>query len=74
MAACRSILVPRLLGSTGPGVAAADGAVDGPGDCRGQRDQDDLAAFAADPQYPVAVFFAQVADIGAGGFEDPQAQ
>ena len=26
------------------------------------------------PQDPVAVFLAQVGDVGAGGFEDPQAQ
>jgi len=57
-----------------PRVAAADGAVGGPGDRWGQRDQDDLAAFAADPQYPVAVFLPQIADIRAGSFEDPQAQ
>jgi hypothetical protein len=57
-----------------PGSVAADGAVDGPADCRGQRDQDDLAAFAADPQDPVAVFLAQIADIRAGSFEDPQTQ
>ena len=43
-------------------------------DCRGQRDQDDLGALAADPQDAVAVFLAQVGDAGAGGFEDPQAQ
>ena len=46
----------------------------GPADRRGQRDQDDLGALAAHPQDPVAVFFAQVGDVGAGGFEDPQAQ
>jgi hypothetical protein len=43
-----------------PRVAAADGAVDGSGDRRGQRDQDDLAAFAAGPQDPVAVFLARM--------------
>jgi hypothetical protein len=40
----------------------------------GQRDQDDLGAFAADAQYPVAVFFAKVGDVGAGGFDDPQVE
>jgi hypothetical protein len=46
------------------------------GACHGwwQRDQDNLGAFPADPQHPVAVFFAQVGDVGPGGFEDPQAQ
>ena len=43
-----------------PAGAARDGAVDGPADRRGQRDQDDLGALAADPQDPVAVFLAQV--------------
>ncbi len=57
-----------------PGVSAADGAVDGPADRRGQRDQDDLAALPADPQDPVPVFLAQVADVRAGSLEDPQAQ
>lgn len=32
----------------------------------------DLAAFPGDPQYPVAVFLAEVGDRHAGGFEDPQ--
>jgi hypothetical protein len=39
-----------------------------------QRDQDDLGAFAAHAQHPVAVLLAQVGDVGAGGFEDPQAE
>jgi hypothetical protein len=39
-----------------------------------QRDQGNLAAFAAHPQHPVTVLFAQVGDVGAGGFEDPQAE
>jgi hypothetical protein len=54
-----------------PAGPAADGAVDGPADRRGQRDQVDLGALAAHPQHAVAVFLAQV---GAGGFEDPRAQ
>jgi hypothetical protein len=48
--------------------------VDGPADGGRQRDQDNLGAFAADAQHPVAVLFAEVADIGAGGLEDPQAE
>jgi hypothetical protein len=54
--------------------AVADRPVDGPPNSWRQRDQDDLGAFAADAQYPVAVFFAEVTDVGAGGFEDPQAE
>ncbi len=38
-----------------------------------QRDQDDLGAFAAHAQHPVAVIFAEAGDAGAGSFEDPQA-
>jgi hypothetical protein len=52
----------------------ADSLVDGPPDRWWQRDQHDLGAFAAHAQHPVAVFFAQIGDVGAGGFEDPQAE
>ena len=31
-------------------------------------------AFAAHAQYPVTVLFPEIADVCAGGFEDPQAQ
>jgi hypothetical protein len=48
--------------------AVTDRAVDSPADGGRQRDQDDLGALAADAQYPVAVFLAQVGDVGAGGF------
>ena len=48
--------------------------VDGSPDGGRQRDQDDLGAFAAHPQHPVAVFFAEIGDVGAGGLEDPQAE
>jgi hypothetical protein len=57
-----------------PTTAGADGPVDSPPDGWRQRDQGDLGAFAAYPQRPVAVFFAQVADVGTGGLEDPQAE
>ena len=47
----------------------------GPSDliCVRQRDQNDLGAFAAYAQHPVAVLFAKISDISAGGLEDPQA-
>jgi hypothetical protein len=45
--------------------------VDGPADGWRQRDQHDLSALAAHAQDPVAVF---VADVGAGGLEDSQAE
>jgi hypothetical protein len=46
--------------------------VDGPADRWRQRDQDDSGALAADAQHPVAVFFAEVGDVCAGGFGDPE--
>jgi hypothetical protein len=55
----------EAAGQDRPGVTVARGAVDGPAGRWGQRDQDDLAAFAADAQDPVAVFFAEVADVRA---------
>ena len=57
-----------------PGITVIRGAVDGPADRRGQRDQDDLAALPADSQDPVPVFLAQIADVRASGLEYPQAQ
>jgi hypothetical protein len=53
-------------------LAARDGAVDGSGDRGRQRDKDGLAALAVDAQHPVAVFLAEIVDVRAGGFEDPQ--
>jgi hypothetical protein len=57
-----------------PARPVANCAVDGPPDGGWQRDQDDLGAFAADAQHPVAMFFTEVGDVGAGGLEDPQAE
>jgi hypothetical protein len=57
-----------------PAGASADCPVDGPPDRWRQRDQRDLCAFAAHAQHPVAVVLAEVGDVGAGGFEDPQAE
>ena len=54
--------------------AVRDRPVDGPAGCWRQRYQDDLGAFAAYPQHPVAVCLAEVGDVRAGGFEDPQAE
>jgi hypothetical protein len=45
-----------------------------PADCGRQRDQDDLGALAAYAQDPVAVFLAEVGNVGAGDLEDPQAE
>ena len=58
----------------GPAVAVVDGAVDGAADGRWQRDEDDLVALAVHAQDAVAVVFAEVLDVGAGGLEDAQAE
>jgi hypothetical protein len=67
-----------------PGAAAVEqdraagvgayGLVDGPADGWWQRDEDDFGALAEYVQGPVAVFFAEVGDVSAGGFEDAQAE
>src|SRR5437764_522551 len=54
--------------------ADADGSIEGPLYGWWQGNEDDLGAFAAYAQDPVAVFFAEVGDVRAGGFEDPQAE
>ena len=73
MAACRSIRVPWLLSRIGP-LTRLRRRGRSPGRPPGERDQDDLGALAAHAQDAVAMFVAQVGDVGAGGFEDPQAQ
>jgi hypothetical protein len=57
-----------------PARAGSGRPVDGAGDSWRERDQDDLGALAAHPQDPVAVLFAEIGDVRAGGFEDPQAE
>jgi hypothetical protein len=57
--------VPYRLSSSGP--------LDRPRDRGWERDQDGLAALAADLEHPVAVFFAEVIDVRPACFEDPQA-
>ncbi|WP_406081373.1 hypothetical protein [Micromonospora sp. NBC_00858] len=44
----------------------------GPGHRGRERDEDDFAALAEDAKDAVAVFLAEVADVGAAGFADPQ--
>jgi hypothetical protein len=55
-----------------PAVAVLDGPVEGSGHRWWERDQDDLAAFAAHAHDAVAVFFSEIADVRGAGFEDPQ--
>ena len=50
----------------------ADGQVDRPDGTRRQRDGDDLAALSGDGQCPVPSLQAQVLEVGAGRFGDPQ--
>ena len=59
------------VGQDWPAHAGSGCPVNGPADSRRQRDQDHLGALAAHPQHPVAVFFADVVDVGSGGLEDP---
>jgi hypothetical protein len=74
VAAWRSIRAAAAVEQNRPAETAADRFVDGPSYRWRQRDQRDLGAFATDSQYPVAVFFAKVADVRAGCLEDPQAE
>jgi hypothetical protein len=55
-----------------PANPVADGAFDGPADRRRQRYQDDTAALPKDPQDPVTVFLAEVADVGSSRLEDSE--
>jgi hypothetical protein len=48
--------------------------VDGPADRWRQRHQHDLGALVAYPQHPVAVLLAEICDVRASRFEDPQAE
>ena len=52
--------------------AVADRLVQGSSDRGWQWDEDGLAAFAEDPYDAVTVLFAEVGDVQAGRFEDPQ--
>ena len=52
--------------------AVADRLVEGSADRRWEWNEDGLAAFAEDPEDAVAMFFTEVGDVQAGGFEDPQ--
>ena len=64
----------RAVEQDRPGPPVADGSFDGSRDSRWKRDQDDSAALADHPEDPVAVFFAEIGDVRAAGFEDPQAE
>ena len=55
-----------------PGCSVASGSIDGAADRWRKRNEDDLAALAADPENAVAMFFSEVVNVGADGLEDPQ--
>jgi hypothetical protein len=57
-----------------PADSGAYGLIDSPADSRWQRDQDNLGALTAHTQHPVTVLFAEIGDIRADSFEDPQAE
>jgi hypothetical protein len=65
---------PRSVGvaQDRTGLTAFDGAVEGSGHRWWERDEDNLAPLAAHPQDAVAMFFPEVTDVCAAGFEDPQ--
>jgi hypothetical protein len=56
------------------GVAVAGRPVDRAGHGRWERNEDDLCFLTSEAKSPVAMFLAQVADVGAAGFEDPQSE
>jgi len=82
--ASASHLGPRVSVQVHPGAAVVkqhrtararpDHPVDGSAYRRRQRDHDHLDALAAHAQGPVAMLFARVSYLRAGGFEDPLVQ
>jgi hypothetical protein len=76
-AACRRVSVHPGAAAVEQDRSASPGAyrlVDSAPDGWRQRGQDDLGAFAAYAQHPVAMLFTQVGDVRSGRLEDPQAQ
>lgn len=55
-------------------VTTGDGTVDSSSHCWRHRNEDDLVACADDPHDAVSVFFAEVADVQAGGLKDPECE
>jgi hypothetical protein len=66
--------LPACVQEERSGISFASGPFDGPTDGERHRGQDDLAAFAADSQYAVAVLLTEVLDIRADRFKDPQSK
>jgi hypothetical protein len=57
-----------------PGSSGIHRPVHGSSDGWGQGNEDNSGSLADHPQHPVSVLFSEVGDVGAGGFEDPQAE
>jgi hypothetical protein len=74
VAAWRSIRAPRVLRRIGPTVRSPVAWSRERLTAGGSGGEDGLAAFAEDAEDAVAVFFAEVGDVQAGGFEDPQSE
>src|ERR1700733_2533167 len=73
VAACRSMRTPRLLRRMGP-LARPPTALSMARPTAGGSGISATLVPLPHTQHPVAVLFAKVGDICAGGFEDPQAQ
>jgi hypothetical protein len=75
-AARRVPVHPQAVGvaQDGPVVAAIHRVIDRSSYRRRQRDQHRLVSLAADLEHAMTVFFAEIADAAAAGFEDPQAE
>jgi hypothetical protein len=54
------------------GAPLVNGALEGAAHSEWKRNEYDLVALAAYPQHSVAVLLAEVLDVAAGGFEDPE--
>ncbi|HEX6338155.1 MAG TPA: hypothetical protein VFZ85_14430 [Jiangellaceae bacterium] len=61
-----------MFSRIGPAVRVLTARSIAPRDRWGQRHQHYFGALADHPQHAVSVFLAQVGDVRAGGFEDPQ--
>jgi hypothetical protein len=55
-----------------PGCSVTSGSIDGAADRWRQRNEDDLATLAADPENAVTMLFSEVVNVGADGLEDPR--
>jgi hypothetical protein len=74
VAACRSIRPPRVFSRIGPRTLEPAAQSMARPTAGGSGTRTILAPLPHTRQHPVAVFLAEVGDIRAGGFEDPQAE